>query len=81
MGILFLIFARECHWPIVIIVIGIFTAGGTAVFGMLPDIKIKAYLNWWQIRPMWVFRVWGMLAVAFSLLVMYAGFPQTTINP
>lgn len=77
-GILFLIFARECHWPIVIIVIGIFTAGGTIAFGLLPAIKIKAYLNWWLIRPAWVYRVWGILAALFGLLVMYAGFPQTS---
>ena len=40
--------------------------------------KIEAYLNWWQIRPAWVYRVWGVLAALFGLLVMYAGFPQAT---
>ena len=77
-GIVFLIFARSCQLPWVIIVIGIFTAGGTTVFGLLPVIKIKAYLNWWLIRPAWVYRVWGILAALFGLLVMYAGFPQAT---
>mgnify|MGYP000109070267 CR=1 FL=1 len=75
-GILFLIFARECKLPWAIIAVGILSAVGAAVFGLLPVIKIKAYLNWWQIRPDWMYRVWGILAIAFGLLIMYIGFPK-----
>ena len=75
-GLLFLIFARECQFSGVIIAIGILSAAGATVFGLLPVVKIQAYLNWWQIRPNWMYRVWGILASVFGILVMYAGVPK-----
>lgn len=77
MGILFLIFATQCKWTGFIIVIGILTAAGATVFCMIPSIKITAYLTWWQTRPSWMYRLWGISAAIFGIALMYGGFPQT----
>ena len=77
MGILFLIFATQCKWTGFIIAIGILSATGATVFCMLPYSKIKAYLNWWQTRPAWMYRLWGISAAGFGIALMYGGFPQT----
>ena len=74
-GLLFLIFARECRIPWVILVVGLLSAGGSILFCGLPFKKIQLYLEWWKNRPLWLYRAWGVLAAAFGALVMYAGVP------
>jgi hypothetical protein len=44
---------------------------------MIPFIKITVYLTWWQNRSLWVYRLWGISAAAFGIVLMYGGFPQT----
>ncbi len=74
-GILFLIFARECRIPWILLTIGLLTAGGSILFCGLPFAKIQAYLKWWQNRPLWLYRVWGLMAAVFGGLILYAGTP------
>ena len=75
-GIIFLIFARECRWTEFIIVIGILIISGTTLFCMLPLEKIKAYLNWWLARPVWMYRLWGVAATLFGGLLILGGLPK-----
>lgn len=75
-GVLFLIFARECNIPWLILAIGVLTAGGSILFCLLPYAKIQAYLQWWLKQPLWLYRVWGVAAAAFGGLIMYAGVPE-----
>jgi hypothetical protein len=74
-GLILLIFARGCRIPWIILTIGLLTAGGTILFCGLPFVKIQAYLKWWQSRPLWLYRVWGLAAAVFGGLIMYAGVP------
>ena len=75
-GIIFLIFARECRWTVFIIVLGVLITSGTTLFCMLPLEKIKAYLNWWLARPVWMYRLWGVVAALFGILLIWAGMPK-----
>lgn len=78
MGVVFLIFARECKWTGFIVAVGILSAAGATIFCLIPFIKITVYLTWWQNRPAWVYRLWGILAAAFGIALMYGGFPQAS---
>lgn len=75
-GIIFLILARECNLPWVIITLGILMVAGPVLFCLLPFAKIQAYMNWWIAQPVWVYRVWAVLAALFGALMMYAGVPK-----
>ena len=75
-GIIFLIFARECRWTVFIIVLGVLITSGTTLFCMLSLEKIKAYLGWWLARPVWVYRLWGVVTALFGLLLIWAGMPK-----
>ena len=75
-GIIFLIFARECRWTVFIIVLGVLITSGTTLFCMLSLEKIKAYLTWWLARPVWMYRLWGVVAALFGLLLIWAGMPK-----
>lgn len=77
MGIVFLIFATQCKWTGFIIAVGILSAVGATVFCMIPFIKITVYLTWWQNRPLWVYRLWGIAATVFGSALMFGGFPGT----
>jgi hypothetical protein len=75
-GIIFLIFARECRWTLFVIIIGVLMISGTTLFCMLPLEKIKAYVNWCLARPVWMYRLWGILATLFGALLIWAGIPK-----
>lgn len=75
-GVVFLILATKCKWPWVIIILGIMTAGGSIIFCMLPYDKIKAFMTWWENRPIWLYRVWAVLATLLGGFIMYAGVPK-----
>ena len=75
-GIIFLIFARECRWTVFIIILGVLITSGTTLFCMLTLEKIKAYLNWWLARPVWMYRSWAVLTALFGLLLIWGGMPK-----
>ena len=72
-GILFLVFARECRIPWVIIVFGILIAGGSLLVMTLEPVKVQKLMQFMQSRQLWVYRCWGVLAVIFGGLILYAG--------
>ncbi len=76
LGILFLIMARDCSRPNIIIAIGILMTIGPILFCLLPFTKLQAYMNWWISRPEWMYRLWGVFATLFGGLIMYAGVPN-----
>lgn len=75
-GVLFLIFARECHIPWVIIVIGLISAvKGLSIFAIKLE-TLKETLNWLSGRSDIILRLFGILALAFGALILYAGVPR-----
>ena len=75
LGVIFLVMARDCGHPKVIIALGILMTFGPILFCLLPFAKIQAYMNWWIARPVWMYRLWGIVAALFGAFVMYAGVP------
>lgn len=76
LGVLFLIFARETHFPWVIILFGILIFGAGIIFLVMPYENIRKFLKWWIDRPLWVYRVWGLTAAILGGIIMYAGVPM-----
>ncbi len=75
-GIVFLILARDCNLPGVIIAVGVLMTLGPILFCLLPYAKIQRYMNWWIAQPFWMYRTWAVLAALLGGLIMYAGVPQ-----
>jgi len=75
LGVIFLVMARGCAHPKVIIALGILMTFGPILFCLLSFAKIQAYMNWWLVRPVWLYRLWGIVAALFGAFVMYAGVP------
>jgi len=71
-GVLFLVAATSCAKPAIIIVLGLITCtAGIAMF-MMGLAKLKRFLNWWKMRPDWLLRLMGVVAVLLGLLIIYA---------
>jgi hypothetical protein len=74
-AIVFLIFARDVQQTRIILFLGLlFLAGGILVL-VIPGPKIRSMLDWWLAKPLWVYRLWGIVAVMFGVLIIYAGWP------
>jgi hypothetical protein len=76
-GIVFLIFATSCRIPWIMIVLGCLTVVASVLFAALPLDKIHRWLQWWQNRPLWFYRIWGAAAVLFGALIIFAGLPTS----
>ena len=75
-GIVFLVLATGCRRPKVIIALGVLMTVGPILFCMLPFAKIQAYMNWWVARPVWMYRVWGVVAALLGGFIICAGMPK-----
>jgi uncharacterized protein YjeT (DUF2065 family) len=77
MAVIFLVFAGQTHMRKLTILFGLlFLAGGILVLVLPPD-KIKALLNWWNTRPVWIYRLWGIAAFFIGAVIIYAGWPAS----
>lgn len=75
-GVVFLIFARDCHIPWVIIVVGLIAAvKGISIFAVKLE-TLKGVVNWLSERSDVTLRLFGLLALAFGALILYAGVPR-----
>jgi hypothetical protein len=72
-GVIFLVFARDCRMPWLIILIGILMAGSSLLVMTLEPVKVQKLMQFIQNRPLWLFRCWGIAAVIFGGLILYAG--------
>lgn len=74
-AVIFLILARDVQHTRIILLLGLlFLIGGILVL-VIPGPKIKSMLDWWITKPLWVYRLWGVVAVMFGVLIIYAGWP------
>jgi hypothetical protein len=72
LGVLFLISALECRYPIVIIIFGIlFCIGGILIFVMKSE-KIRAIVNWFERKPSSFSRALAILVLLIGAIIAYA---------
>ena len=72
LAVIFLLAARECHIPAVIIVLGIlFLLGGLLIFVLGPA-RIRPMLEWFQRQSPVLLRVLGLITLAIGALIIYA---------
>ncbi|MHC5061996.1 MAG: hypothetical protein ACYTFK_13030 [Planctomycetota bacterium] len=75
-GVVFLIFARECLQPKLIIVFGLIAAAkGLAIFLNKPE-TFKKLLDWFSARSDTMLRLLSILELAIGVLIMYGGMPR-----
>lgn len=76
-GVFLLVSATDCQNKLIIIILGLITAGsGVTMLGMEKN-KLKKMFEWWAVRPAIVIRIMGLLAIAISVIILYAaGIPE-----
>jgi len=69
-GILLLLAASQCKFPLFVALMGILAIiGSMLIFSMRLE-KTKSILNWWGQRPLLVLRILSIIVVAIGILVI-----------
>jgi len=72
LAVIFLVGARECKRPWVILVFGIlFLIGGLLIFLLGPE-KTKRIIEWWQKQPVLFLRAMAVITLAFGAVIIYS---------
>ena len=70
--VVFLVAARECSYPLIILASGIiFLIGGLLIFMLGPE-KIKRILDWYEQQPALIFRVIALIVLAFGAIIIFS---------
>jgi hypothetical protein len=72
-GVIMLVWARSCCHPAVIILIGILAVAGSVVVIVAPRSRTQKLIQWFLNRPQWLHRMWGIVALAAGILIVWAG--------
>ena len=72
-GAVFLAVAPDCRHPLVVQVVGVVSL--VAALGLLAmgRERLDAFIGWWLSRPPALFRFSATAAIAFGVLLVYAG--------
>ena len=72
LAVVFLIAARECRYPWIIIASGlIFLTGGLLIFLLGPE-KIRRILDWYEEQPALIFRVIAVVVLIFGAIIIFS---------
>lgn len=71
-GVIFLLAASQARYPAVMLALGIFSFIAGAMIFILGLEKIKAFLNWWNNRPIYFLRLAAILVSLFGILIIYS---------
>ncbi|MFC1793981.1 hypothetical protein ACFL3Q_10400 [Planctomycetota bacterium] len=72
LAVVFLVAARECGYPWIIIASGlIFLMGGLLIFLLGPE-KIRRILDWYEQQPTLIFRVIALIVLAFGAIIIFS---------
>ena len=72
LAVIFLLAARECHIPWVIIILGIlFLISGLSIFVIGP-VKLKPMLDWFQNKSAIFLRAMAVIILAIGAVIIYS---------
>lgn len=72
LAVVFLVAARECRYPWIILASGIiFLIGGLLIFMLGPE-KIRRILDWYEQQPALIFRVIALVVLAFGAIIIFS---------
>jgi len=72
LAVIFLLAARECDIPWVIIVFGIlFMISGLLIFTLGSE-RLNSLLDWWQRQSSLLLRLLGVIALAVGAIIVYS---------
>ncbi|MHC4116360.1 MAG: DUF2065 family protein [Planctomycetota bacterium] len=72
LAVVFFLGARECRYFWVIFASGIiFLIDGLLIFTLGPE-RIRRILDWCEEQPMLIFRVIGLVVLAFGAVIIYS---------
>lgn len=76
LGVIFLVWARSCNKPLIIIIFGILMIFSAAVIFLVPKTRLFHLMDFFLKRPQWLHRIWGLAAVAIGAIIIWAGWPK-----
>lgn len=71
-GVVLLLAAPECRFPIVVGVTGLVALVAAVVLGVVGARRFESFVQWWLARPAAFIRAWAGVATAFGGLLIYA---------
>ena len=72
LAIVFLVSARDCRYPWIILASGIiFLIGGLLIFMFGPE-KIRRILDWYEQQPALIFQVIAVVVLAFGAIIIFS---------
>lgn len=73
LGFFFLGAASHCRLPDLVRVVGVLELVGAAVLLVAGPGRLQRFVAWWLQRPFAFIRCWCSAALAFGILLVYAG--------
>ena len=73
LGVVLLVVAPDCRLPIVVSVLGIIAIVAAVAILIVGQRRLDSFIGWWLTRPPAVIRVSALFALAFGVLLVYAG--------
>jgi hypothetical protein len=72
-GTLFVLAAPSCRFPGFVRLIGVLELIGALALVVLGAARLQRFVEWWLARPPSFVRYWCLAALAFGVLLAYAG--------
>jgi hypothetical protein len=72
-GAVLVLAAEECRFPLAIRILGILSLVSAVGAQLLGYDRVRAFVDWWAVRPGWFVRGWALVALGFGVFLAYAG--------
>ena len=72
-GTLFVLAAPSCRFPGFVRLIGVLELSGAVALVVSGAARLQRFVEWWLARPPSFVRYWCLAALAFGVLLAYAG--------
>jgi hypothetical protein len=72
-GFLFIVASPDCRLPVLVRLVGLLELAGAAFLFALGSERLQLFVEWWLSRTPLFIRYWCAVALAFGILIAYAG--------